>query len=59
VATAFDEARGRDFSVVPAADLLTKAGIEGADALVSGNYLRLWPDRNGTDAFFAAVWQRS
>ncbi|MES1163006.1 MAG: SAM-dependent methyltransferase, partial [Rhizobacter sp.] len=48
----------RDFQVVPALDVLTKAHVGQADTLVRGDYLRLWPHRHGTDGFFAAVWER-
>ena len=47
-------------TVVPlsALELLTKAHISQPEALVQGDYLRLWPHRHGTDGFFAAAWQR-
>ena len=47
-----------DFSLVPAADALAAAHVDRAGELVDGGYLRLWPQRHGTDGFFAAAWQR-
>ena len=47
-----------DFDTLPAAQALTQAHVERADELVQGDFLRLWPQRHGTDGFFAAVWQR-
>ena len=58
IAQAFSAAHERDFAVVPAAEALQKAHAGGADDLVRGDYLRLWPHRHGTDGFFAAVWER-
>jgi 16S rRNA (cytosine967-C5)-methyltransferase len=57
VAQAFGAAQP-DFEPLPAADLLARARIADARALVAGPCLRLWPHRHGTDGFFAAVWQR-
>ncbi len=57
VAEAFTAAQ-RDFVPLPAAELLDRAGVEPAADLVRGDYLRLWPQRHGSDGFFAAVWQR-
>ena len=37
--------------------LLEKA-VPAAATLASGDDLRLWPHRHGTDGFYAAVWQR-
>jgi 16S rRNA (cytosine967-C5)-methyltransferase len=48
----------REFQIVPALDVLTKAHVGQADTLVRGDFLRLWPHRHGTDGFFAAVWER-
>jgi len=59
IARAFTEARGGEFAPLPAARCLTAAHVAEADALVQGDFLRLWPHRHGTDAFFAAVWERS
>jgi 16S rRNA (cytosine967-C5)-methyltransferase len=46
------------FSPVPAGAALAKAHVPFADELVEGAVLRLWPQRHGTDGFFAAVWIR-
>ncbi len=54
-----DEARGAaTFTAMPADELLARAHVQGADQLVRGPFLRLWPHRHRTDGFFAAVWQR-
>jgi 16S rRNA (cytosine967-C5)-methyltransferase len=58
IAQAFSAERERDFQIVPALDVLTKAHVGQADTLVRGDFLRLWPHRHGTDGFFAAVWER-
>ncbi|ARN22448.1 RsmB/NOP family class I SAM-dependent RNA methyltransferase [Piscinibacter gummiphilus] len=58
IADAFTAAHARDFTPVPAVEALEKAHAGGAGDLVRGPYLRLWPHRHGTDAFFAAVWER-
>ena len=58
VADAFTAAHGGDFVVLPALEALAAAHVEGAEGLVSGPYLRLWPHVHHTDGFFAAVWQR-
>jgi 16S rRNA (cytosine967-C5)-methyltransferase len=58
VAQAFSASHARDFAVVPAADALTRAHVNGAEELVRGTCLRLWPHRHATDGFFAAVWER-
>jgi len=47
------------FTPLEAAPILTHMGVEGADKLVSGPYLRLWPYLHHTDGFFAAVWQKA
>jgi 16S rRNA (cytosine967-C5)-methyltransferase len=57
IADAFTAANA-GFEVLGAAAVLTQLKIEGAQTLVSGPYLRLWPHIHGTDGFFAAVWQR-
>jgi len=62
VAEAFSAAHP-DFEIQSVADVLAGLKVEGANRLCSGGadgtrYLRLWPHRQGTDAFFAAVWQR-
>lgn len=58
VVQAFEAAHGRDFVAVPAADALAAAHIEAAAELTQGPWLRLWPHRQRTDGFFAAVWHR-
>jgi 16S rRNA (cytosine967-C5)-methyltransferase len=58
IAQAFDESHGREFAPLAAQQALEKAHVEGADGLVRGEYLRLWPHRHGTDGFFAAAWER-
>ena len=57
VATAFDQAEP-GFEALPAAPILARCGVEDAERLCHGPYLRLWPHRHGCDGFFAAVWQR-
>lgn len=57
VAAAFSAAQ-RDFVALPAGELLARAGVESAEALVRGDYLRLWPHLHASDGFFAAAWQR-
>lgn len=57
VAEAFSAAHA-DFTLLEAAPLLTQLKVDGAEALCSGPYLRLWPHRHATDGFFAAVWER-
>ncbi|MBX3625248.1 MAG: RsmB/NOP family class I SAM-dependent RNA methyltransferase [Rhizobacter sp.] len=58
IVTEFTAAQGKAFKVLPAALLLEKAHVSGAEGLVRGDFLRLWPHRHGTDGFFAAVWER-
>jgi len=57
IAEAFSQAE-REFELLPAAPILARAGVEAADSLCHGPYLRLWPHRHGCDGFFAAVWER-
>ncbi|MBQ0935757.1 RsmB/NOP family class I SAM-dependent RNA methyltransferase [Ideonella paludis] len=57
IAQAFSEANP-GFEFLPAAAALTSAQVQGAEALDSQGYLRLWPHRHATDGFFAAAWQR-
>lgn len=57
IAEAFGAAHP-DFVVLQAGELLAQAKVPEAERLVSGPYLRLWPQRHRTDGFFAAVWQR-
>jgi len=63
IAQAFTDAN-REFSPLPAAQVLSNLKVQDADALCSGddtakNYLRLWPHRHETDGFFAALWTRN
>jgi 16S rRNA (cytosine967-C5)-methyltransferase len=58
IALAFTEAHGGTFKPLPAVNVLTRAHVDDAPKLVRGDFLRLWPHRHGTDAFFAAVWER-
>jgi 16S rRNA (cytosine967-C5)-methyltransferase len=58
VALQFDADHSTSFIRLPAADLLGRAQVQQVDSLVSGNDLRLWTHRHGTDGFFAAAWER-
>ncbi|HRI17531.1 MAG TPA: SAM-dependent methyltransferase, partial [Burkholderiaceae bacterium] len=58
IAAAFSAAHAADWRVLPAAEVLRRAQVERADALVSGEHLRLWPHVHGSDGFFAAAWER-
>jgi 16S rRNA (cytosine967-C5)-methyltransferase len=58
VAAAFSHAHRQDFEPLSAFDALTAARITQPEGLVQGMYLRLWPHRQQTDGFFAAVWQK-
>ncbi len=58
VVQAFEAEHERDFVAVPAADALAAAHVDAAAELVQGPWLRLWPHKQHTDGFFAAVWQR-
>jgi 16S rRNA (cytosine967-C5)-methyltransferase len=58
VVAEFSAAHAREFRPLPARDLLVNAHVSAAETLVQGDFLRLWPHRHGTDAFFAAVWER-
>jgi 16S rRNA (cytosine967-C5)-methyltransferase len=57
VAQAFSQANP-EFTPLDVGELLAQLKVEDAASLCSGGYLRLWPQRHGTDGFFAAVWQR-
>ena len=57
IAEAFSAANA-DFQLLEVGPLLTHLGVEKADSLVRGPYLRLWPHLHQTDGFFAAVWQK-
>ena len=58
IAEAFTATHPAEFVPVPALQALEAAHVGDAATLVTGNYLRLWPQRHQTDGFFAAVWQR-
>jgi 16S rRNA (cytosine967-C5)-methyltransferase len=60
-----NEAVARDFSAaqpgfaaLPADEALRQARVPQAGGLTHDGYLRLWPQRHGTDGFFAALWER-
>ena len=57
VAEAFGAAHP-DFVKLPADEALLAAHVERAQELTHDGYLRLWPHRQATDGFFAALWQR-
>ena len=57
IANAFSAAHP-DFVQLPVLDELTRLKVANAQSLCSGQFLRLWPHRHGTDGFFAAVWVR-
>ena len=57
IANAFSAAHP-DFVQVPVLDELTRLKVTNAQSLCSGQFLRLWPHRHGTDGFFAAIWVR-
>jgi 16S rRNA (cytosine967-C5)-methyltransferase len=57
IANAFSAAHP-DFVQLSALDELTRLKVVNGQSLCSGNFLRLWPHRHGTDGFFAAVWIR-
>ena len=58
IAEAFSAANP-GFQVLEVAPLLTHLGVERADQLTRGPYLRLWPHLHQTDGFFAAVWHKT
>ena len=49
-----------DFEPLAVAPELLRLKVEAGQVLCTpdGQYLRLWPNRHGTDGFFAAVWTR-
>ena len=51
-------ALGGSFTRLPALELLNRAQVGAAETLVSGNDLRLWTHRHGSDGFYAAAWER-
>ncbi len=58
VAAAFEAAQAGAFDRLPMADLLAGLKVERAAEIVTGDALRLWPHRHGTDGFFAVAWQK-
>ena len=58
IAEAFSAANP-EFNLLDVAPLLTRLGVEHADALCRDSYLRLWPHMHHTDGFFAAVWKKA
>jgi 16S rRNA (cytosine967-C5)-methyltransferase len=63
IALAFTAAN-REFSPLAAGEVLSNLKVEGAAGLCSGgegglDYLRLWPHRQATDGFFAALWVKN
>ena len=57
IANAFSAAHP-DFVQLPVLDELTRLKLPNPQNLCSGQFLRLWPHRHGTDGFFAAIWVR-
>ncbi|MDH4482792.1 MAG: RsmB/NOP family class I SAM-dependent RNA methyltransferase [Rhodoferax sp.] len=62
IAAAFSLAN-LDFEPLVAGQVLEGLKVANASSLCSGGeggqlYLRLWPQRHGTDGFFAAAWQK-
>jgi 16S rRNA (cytosine967-C5)-methyltransferase len=57
IANAFSAAHP-DFVQLPVLEELTRLKVANAQSLCSGQFLRLWPHRHGTDGFFAAIWVR-
>ena len=63
IAEAFTQAN-REFSPLPAAEILSNLKIDSAAGLSTGgasggDFLRLWPHRHRTDGFFAAIWVKN
>lgn len=58
IADVFSAEQAGKFRPLPVADALRRAQVTDVDALIDGPYLRLWSHRHGTDAFFAAAWER-
>ena len=59
IAQAFGEAHKDAFRPLPVEELLAAAHVAGGAELVREGLLRLWPQRHGTDGFFAAAWQKA
>ena len=62
IAQAFSDANS-EFTPLEVGAVLTHLKVESAASLCAGGengqkYLRLWPHRHATDAFFAAVWEK-
>ena len=62
IAQAFSDANS-EFTPLEVGAVLTHLKVESAASLCAGGengqkYLRLWPYRHATDAFFAAVWEK-
>lgn len=60
VVEAFLDAEGERFRLLPAREVLAAAGVPAAaeGSAFPGPYLRLWPQRHGTDGFFGACLER-
>jgi 16S rRNA (cytosine967-C5)-methyltransferase len=58
IAEAFSAAHP-EFQLLDAGELLKAAGVERADELNAGGYMRSWPHQHGMDGFFAAAWQKA
>jgi 16S rRNA (cytosine967-C5)-methyltransferase len=58
IADAFQSEHAEAFVPLSAGELLVQAHVAQAEELDEQGRLRLWPQRHGTDGFFAAVWQR-
>jgi 16S rRNA (cytosine967-C5)-methyltransferase len=58
LAEAFSSEQAVAFEPEPVRGLLEAARVPTAADLVTDAHLRLWPDRHGTDGFFAAAWRR-
>jgi 16S rRNA (cytosine967-C5)-methyltransferase len=57
IAEAFSAAHP-EFKLLDAGELLKAAGVERADELNAGGYMRSWPHAHAMDGFFAAAWQK-
>jgi 16S rRNA (cytosine967-C5)-methyltransferase len=58
IAEAFSAAHP-EFKLLDAGELLKAAGVERADELNAGGYMRSWPHAHSMDGFFAAAWQKA
>ena len=58
IAQAFSAAHVGSFEPLPVQGLLEAAHVADPAPLTTGPYLRLWPQRHGSDGFFAAAWSR-